>query len=508
MRPDNLLTYDDINGSDDIEHDDRVFKFHQALHGIFACHPREFSSANNVKPIQHVMYNDEITVTSKGLKFTTALWGTGPDSLFAMPLYCYDQTPSCPLGIHMRWVGGDIYARTNVTNTIYLPTEQAPPPSQDDIFATHKIYYLQDCLRVLHRNSIRIPEFIYSENGTMKARQLERTKVSPGFLWCEERDLLMTHGARFPLACATYQIIQQQSKAVGLVLGLDHMEKPWLCLVEPGSQLAPSHIETRRGYLDRIWRSASQERFENIHFVANATWEHKTQTCEFNINGRFGNSVDWLDGQPIFNVSLEAHIVPISPFGTNVENIVSTPGTGQNFASDMTTWIGGTDNSAQGNQSTTNSLPIFLTTSGLEREQTRARPDPSIPAKTSQSLRSLISQYIPKKTSKSPTISQRTEPTDAHPIVTRSPNQVSEHYSSTVNLAPRGANPTNRHANPPGPDQVQYRQSRGLSVVTGTDMISTQSVHTSSIVGYTGVRHTSRQFTTASVVNIPEDNII
>ncbi|KAI1643171.1 heterokaryon incompatibility protein-domain-containing protein [Daldinia loculata] len=139
--PDNLLTYDDINGSDDIEHDDRVFKFHQALHGIFACHPREFSSANNVKPIQHVMYNDEITVTSKGLKFTTALWGTGPDSLFAMPFYCYDQTPSCPLGIHMRWVGGDIYARTNVTNTIYLPTEQAPPPSQDDIFATHKIYY-------------------------------------------------------------------------------------------------------------------------------------------------------------------------------------------------------------------------------------------------------------------------------------------------------------------------------------------------------------------------------
>ncbi|OTB13628.1 hypothetical protein K445DRAFT_161904 [Daldinia sp. EC12] len=266
----------DLN--DDIEHSDHIFKFHQALHGIFACHPREFTSANNIKPMQHIMYNDEITITSKGVKFTTALWGTGPDSLFAMPLYCYDQTPSQPLAIHMRWVGGESYARTNVTKTIYLPTKQAPLPSQDDIFVTHKIYYLHDCLHTLHRNSIHIPKIIYSTIGSETVKQLERTKVSPGFLWCEERNLLMTYGSRYPLACATYQVTQNHSKEVFIVFGLDHMEEPWLCLVEPGSQLAPSRLETRRAYLGRIWRSASQERLEDIHFVSNATWGLVTQT--------------------------------------------------------------------------------------------------------------------------------------------------------------------------------------------------------------------------------------
>ncbi|KAI1661255.1 HET-domain-containing protein [Daldinia decipiens] len=299
--PDNILK------THDIEHIDSLFKFNQSLHGVFACHPREFDSANKVKPTQHAMYNDEITITSKGVKFIAALWGKGLDSPFTMPLYCYDEKPSSPLGIHMRWVGGSVYARTNITSVTYVSDEPVSIPSQDDIFVTHKIYHLQDCLSNLHQNSIRLPKTIYT-HGLPNFGLLERIKVSPGFLWCEEHNLLMTYGTKFPLAFATYQMTQPYNGKVILIFGLDHAKKLWFSLVEPGSQLAPLRLETRRTYLDRIWRSASQKRHESIRFTV-GPWEHEitgAHTCDvlngqpiFHINLHGSNSIDLLAGDPI-----------------------------------------------------------------------------------------------------------------------------------------------------------------------------------------------------------------
>lgn len=192
--PENLLK------STDIEHNNSLFKFDQHLHGIFACHPREFELGGSVKPAQPIMYNDEVIVTSKGVKFTASLEGSQPCSPFTMPLHCYNDISSRSLlGMELRWVGGDVYARSNIGSLKYLDVKKIQP-SQDHVYVTHKIHHLQNHIRDLHQNSIHIPKKI-----GYPGCEMERTEVSPGYLWSEKHELLMTSGTRFPVAVSTFQ---------------------------------------------------------------------------------------------------------------------------------------------------------------------------------------------------------------------------------------------------------------------------------------------------------------
>ncbi|KAK7747619.1 hypothetical protein SLS62_009030 [Diatrype stigma] len=119
--PENLLK------PSDIENNNALFKFDEDLHGIFACHPREFQSASDVKPTQPLIYNDEIAVTSKGVKFAAVLEGCDPCFPFKIPLHCYKTEPLEYLGMELRWVGGDIYARTNIKKTTLIDISQVLP---------------------------------------------------------------------------------------------------------------------------------------------------------------------------------------------------------------------------------------------------------------------------------------------------------------------------------------------------------------------------------------------
>ena len=279
-----------------------LFEFpesHRSFHGIFACHPGEFQLASKIKPKQHIIYNDEITVTSRGIKLTTPLWGAGPCEPFTMPLHCYDhnQKPCKPLGIALRWVGDNVYARTSIQDLPYFEPAKVLP-SQDEIFVTRKVDDLWDCIGLLHRNSIRIPK--------MLGGQLERINVSPGFLWSERYELFMTIGKMFPVGYATYNVPQDENSVVRLIFGLDYEEQPWFHLVEPGSPMEPLVLEMRRVYLDRIWREAIQEQSKSLDFMINAVSGQQSQPYQVHVEGPRVVEKKTLHNQTIFHLDLKA----------------------------------------------------------------------------------------------------------------------------------------------------------------------------------------------------------
>ena len=304
LDPDQCIT-ENILHLNEREHNKSLFEFdknHRSFHGIFACHPGEFKLASKIKPKQHIIYNDEITVTSRGIKLTTPLWGEGPCEPFTMPLHCYDhdQKPRKPLGITLRWVGNNIYARTKIQDLLYFEPAKVLP-SQDEIFVIRKADHLWNCIGRLHRNSIRIPKMLGSP--------LERTKVSPGFLWSETHELFTTFGTMFPVGCASYEVLQDQDITVRLVFGLDYEEKPWFHLVEPGSPLAPSMSEMRRAYLDRIWREANLKQSRSIDFMIITAPGQKSQIYQVHVEGVMEKKT--LHNQPIFHLDLKAIMYPI-----------------------------------------------------------------------------------------------------------------------------------------------------------------------------------------------------
>ena len=304
LHPDQCITENLLN-LDEKGPFERISEFPKSrrrLHGIFACHPGEFQLAREIKPKQHIIYNDEITVTSRGIKLTNPLWGEGPCEPFTMPLHCYDdhQKPCKPLGITLRWVGDNVYARTDIRNLPYFEPAKVLP-SQDEIFVIRKADHLWDRIGRLHRNSICIPKMLGSE--------LERTKVSPGFLWSERHELFMTTGKMFPVGYATYKVLQDENSIVRLIFGLDYEEKPWFHLVEPGSPLEPSISEMRRVYLDRIWREAIQEQSKSLDLMINPVSGQESQSYQVHVEGVIEEKT--LDAQPIFHLDLKVVRYPI-----------------------------------------------------------------------------------------------------------------------------------------------------------------------------------------------------
>ncbi|KAL1597934.1 hypothetical protein SLS60_008422 [Paraconiothyrium brasiliense] len=219
------------------------------LHGVFACGPCHFRHASRIEPTQLAVYNDEITVTSRGVKLCTPLLGSEPFLPFNMPLYCMEQGSSELLSIELRLLGGSIYARTNCTQLPELHKDAKVIPNQDEVFLAHNIHHFQDCAGEMHKHAIRLPASILGE--------LQLVKVSPGYLCSSKHNLVITNGRRFFVGCANYESIATRTM-VTLLFGLDYLQKPWFCFSNADKSFEPHSLESRKLYLERVWRPASQ----------------------------------------------------------------------------------------------------------------------------------------------------------------------------------------------------------------------------------------------------------
>ncbi|KAL5379256.1 hypothetical protein DPSP01_008531 [Paraphaeosphaeria sporulosa] len=245
---DNYLDLEDLKRStpEDAPFFDSSLKSN--LHGVFACGPCHFRHASQITPMHPTVYNDEVTVTSKGVKLTTPLLGSGPFHPFKTPLYCIDQGDSNMISIELRLLGGSVYARTDCTQLPELHRDWKIIPSQDEVYLAHNIHRFHDCIRKLHRHAIRLPDSLL---------HLQRQTVSPGYLWSNTHRLMMTNGRRFFIGFATYRSADAKFEA-NLLFGLDHMLRPWSCFSNIEPSFEPLPLEARKSYLERVWRPASQ----------------------------------------------------------------------------------------------------------------------------------------------------------------------------------------------------------------------------------------------------------
>jgi hypothetical protein len=245
------------------------------LHGVFACGPCHFRHAFQIEPTQLAVYNDEIAITSRGVKLSTPLLGSGPFLPFRMPLYCTEKDTLGVLSIELRLLGGSIYGRTHCTQLPPLLADAKVIPSQDDVFLAHNVHRFQNCAGEMHKHAIQLPESIGDD--------LERGYVSPGYLWSSKHNLVITNGRRFFVGCAGYHTKNQHNSrepTVTLLFGLDHLQKPWFCLSNVDQGFNQGTLENRKMYLERVWRLASQH-----HKTAHLDNKKKTFHIEYNVKG-------------------------------------------------------------------------------------------------------------------------------------------------------------------------------------------------------------------------------
>jgi hypothetical protein len=250
---DNCLTLEDLKQGAPENAPFFDFNPKSDLHGVFACSPSHFRLSSRIEPTQLVVYNDDITITSRGVKLTTPLLGSGPFSPFKMPLYCTDGASSELLAIELRLLGGSIYARTNCTQLPQLHQDAKVIPNQDDVFLAHNVRRFRDCAGEMHKHAIRLPESILG--------RLQRVHVSPGYLWSKKHNAVITSGCRFFVGFANYVskgALAYEEFAVTLLFGLDHLQRPWFCFSNSDESFEPHSMESRRMYLERVWRPASQ----------------------------------------------------------------------------------------------------------------------------------------------------------------------------------------------------------------------------------------------------------
>lgn len=247
---DNYIVVDDLRK---IAREDNPFfdsSLKSSLHGVFACGPCHFRNATKIESTQPVVYNDEITITSRGVRISTPLLGSDPFSPFRTPLYCIDGDKSKSISIELRLLGGSVYARTNCTQLPELQQNFKGIVSQDEVYLANKIHRFEPYIGTLHRHAIRVPDSLLN---------LRRITVSPGYLWSNDHKLIVTNGRRFFVGSATYQDPRPgMPTEAKLLFGLDDMLRPWCCFSHVDSSFEAQPLESRKSYLERVWRPASR----------------------------------------------------------------------------------------------------------------------------------------------------------------------------------------------------------------------------------------------------------
>jgi hypothetical protein len=229
-------------------------------HGMFACSPTEFNSADTIKEslTRPSAYNSAIAITDKGFKISSPLWKGNSHGLFEIPL-SYFQSPISDskgnesLSIVVKWAGGDIYARTNITKLSSVKFNFNTLPSQDKFYFARSVSRLNhlassiSSLNILGHCSIRL----LMRNGITPAPEVDNP-FSLDHMWKNRLGVrrFMTYGHESPVGLAFFKVPGHSSLFM-IILGLDRFAKPWRCLAGPGSPLMPSQYSKRREFLDR-----------------------------------------------------------------------------------------------------------------------------------------------------------------------------------------------------------------------------------------------------------------
>lgn len=271
----------------------------ECYHGIFACSPLEFEDSGSISSCFHrpSIFNHEFSITNKGLKMQSILCKSGSYGCYTMALMCCTTNNSTnnleepesvgePLGILLKWVGGNTYVRANCIELTTLTSDHMEQsPGQDEFYLAPSVEQLYHSVEDLQRGSIRLPHpndlFVPALNTS-----IVNLKVSPGCLWDAEERLFLTYGHQNPVGCATYGFAGYNNPLFMSFFGLHHNGKPWLCLVDPLSELFPCHVERRREYLRRTALEAKRSGTNEISIDITGH-EERLYQITLNVEGSF-----------------------------------------------------------------------------------------------------------------------------------------------------------------------------------------------------------------------------
>ena len=166
----------------------------QLYRGIFARSPDEFIDSWNIVPNMDQQFNEEFSLTNKGIRINGDLSQSTRGDYF-LGLGCsYAHAPDQQIGIYLKHHGAGLYARQLPHD---LPVDKEPPaPASASI-------YIEKCLDAAKSKTI--------EKGTRYGIRLRRgfddvvvTSAQPLHVWDRKNKLFLTGGGRSSFAGVLY----------------------------------------------------------------------------------------------------------------------------------------------------------------------------------------------------------------------------------------------------------------------------------------------------------------
>ncbi|KAK4448950.1 heterokaryon incompatibility protein-domain-containing protein [Podospora aff. communis PSN243] len=207
--------------------------------GILALSPKDFAECAKIELWDDAMYNDEVAVTSKGLRITPVSRGVlrlGKDETYILSLQCYQRGSGKELGIFLRKHGCDVFTRV-------LPEALADVQDTDAEVtgAKGRVFYISKMVSPVlsvvlgssHRNGI---DFSHAKRALKKIRyQLDHeVGIHPIGHWDTQRSLFLTQGTR-EFYCRVRFVHDEDSNRRPLVLQCELRENELLATFVVGA---------------------------------------------------------------------------------------------------------------------------------------------------------------------------------------------------------------------------------------------------------------------------------
>ncbi|KAK0752765.1 heterokaryon incompatibility protein-domain-containing protein [Schizothecium vesticola] len=177
--------------------------------GVLALSPQAFASSGDISLWDDPMYNDEVAVTSKGLRVTPVSGGSLSASVvdagtYVLNLRCYHSaggpsTEDRDIGIYLRQHGCDVYTRV-LPDTLAEVTTTDVPEARGRTFYISKMVspVLSVVLGSSHRNAIDVTRAraALERAGFWLRREAGKGGIEPVGHWDAQRGVFLTQGMR------------------------------------------------------------------------------------------------------------------------------------------------------------------------------------------------------------------------------------------------------------------------------------------------------------------------
>ncbi|KAI1124952.1 heterokaryon incompatibility protein-domain-containing protein [Nemania abortiva] len=271
-------------------------------HSILACSPREFMSGGRIRTshTNYRIYNPEFSITNKGLKIDVPFSRTGPFDVKLLPLNCREEAEppqifERPVGVSLRWFGGDVYARADIDDLPDALGNCSKSKSQNKLYLALSVNHLYDAIGTLYRNSIRLPDLDKMHPG------MTEKKVLPGYMWHKDERLFVTYGHQSPFGCISYRVPGHTNVIFRVFFGLKN-GSPFLCLADPSSKFFPAFYELGGAFLARVRMPAAIVQTPRIEFTVGK----KKQRTSVIVCGSFKGGKH--NGEPIHDLVLSVEM--------------------------------------------------------------------------------------------------------------------------------------------------------------------------------------------------------